>query len=571
MGQVADARGTARQGGLRDRLHAVVAGRAAVGARLAAQPEPRLIGQPERGRRLIAGQFDHAGDILAAPGRSVWDAVPGPGAHACAWIDDLAALGDGPARDLARGWVADWIARFGRGRGPGWTAELTAARMLRWIGHAAFLRRGADAAAVAAMDRSLGQQALFLSRRWPAAPPGLPRIGALSALTLAGLTLDGGRIEGPAMAAALGRACDDTVDPTGAIPTRSPEDLARVLLLLTWVAEALTAAGSPVPAGIAAAIARAAPTLRALRHADGGLARFHGGGRGTPGQVDAALAAAGTRDRREGVAMGYARLTAGRTTVIMDVAPPAAGHPGAHAATLAFELTSGRRPLVANCGPGAEFGPGWAQACRATPSQSTLGLDGFSSSRTGPAGTGAFAERPDRVPCNLGATVAALRAGAAHNGWQRTHGLTHARTLELTLDGRALAGEDLLVALSDTDKAAFDRRLAAAGQGPGWSLRFHLHPDVTAQPDLTTGAILLALKSGELWILRAEGPQPPRIEASVWMETGLPRPRPSLQVVLSGRAMSYATRVRWTIAKAQETPNALRDLAPDGDQGDGAG
>jgi len=26
--------------------------------------------------------------------------------------------------------------------------------------------------------------------------------------------------------------------------------------------------------------------------------------------------------------------------------------------------------------------------------------------------------------------------------------------------------------------------------------------------------------------------------------------------------MSYATRIRWSLAKAQDTPNALRDLAP---------
>lgn len=63
--------------------------------------------------------------------------------------------------------------------------------------------------------------------------------------------------------------------------------------LLTWAAQALTDAGRHLPAAHLEAIARIAPTLRALRHADGGLARFHGGGRGLEGRLDLALAASG--------------------------------------------------------------------------------------------------------------------------------------------------------------------------------------------------------------------------------------------------------------------------------------
>ena len=50
------------------------------------------------------------------------------------------------------------------------------------------------------------------------------------------------------------------------------------------------------------------------------------------------------------------------------------------------------------------------------------------------------------------------------------------------------------------------------------------------------------------------------IKPSVYLETGRLRPRAAQQVVLTGRAMSYATQIRWSLAKAQETPDALRDL-----------
>ena len=75
-----------------------------------------------------------------------------------------------------------------------------------------------------------------------------------------------------------------------------------------------------------AAIERIAPTLRTLRHSDGGLARFHGGGRGAEGWLDHALASSGVRGAQpDGLSMGYARLSAGRTSVIIDASPPPGG------------------------------------------------------------------------------------------------------------------------------------------------------------------------------------------------------------------------------------------------------
>ena len=53
------------------------------------------------------------------------------------------------------------------------------------------------------------------------------------------------------------------------------------------------------------------------------------------------------------------------------------------------------------------------------------------------------------------------------------------------------------------------------------------------------------------------------LDASVYLERGRLRPRRTAQVVLSGRVLDYATRIRWSVAKAQDTPNALRDEALD--------
>jgi uncharacterized heparinase superfamily protein len=89
-----------------------------------------------------------------------------------------------------------------------------------------------------------------------------------------------------------------------------------------------------------------------------------------------------------------------------------------------------------------------------------------------------------------------------------------------------------------------------------------LHPDVDAKVDLNGSAVSIILKSGEVWIFRHDGTAELSLEPSVYLENGRLKPRASQQVVLSSAAMAYATRVRWSLAKAQDTPDAVRDLTP---------
>jgi hypothetical protein len=76
-------------------------------------------------------------------------------------------------------------------------------------------------------------------------------------------------------------------------------------------------------------------------------------------------------------------------------------------------------------------------------------------------------------------------------------------------------------------------------------------------------AVSMALRSGEIWVFRFEGRCDLALEPSVYLEKGRLRPRATKQIVLSARAMEYATRVRWSLAKAQETAVAVRDLVQD--------
>ena len=539
------------------------------------QPEPRTIGSFAKGRQLVAGNFLFAGYLVEAKDTPIWD-LPMPNTdfeqelNGFMWLDDLAAVGSLSAQQRAQNWTQNWIRQYGNGQGPGWTPDLTGRRLIRWINHALFLLNGQDKHVSDAYFKSLGKQVVYLSRRWKSASNGLPRFEALTGLIYAGLALQGmERLIDPALDA-LSHDCRTEIDAFGGIPTRNPEDLLEVFTLLTWAALALTEAGRTPSSDHVAAIERIAPALRALRHADGGLARFHGGGRGLEGRLDHALANSGIRSQHtEGLAMGYARLSTGRTTVIVDASPPPSGPVShdAHASTLAFELTSGRRPLIVNCGSGSAFGPSWRRAGRATPSHSTLGLDGASSSRLGDALRIGGRERellishPEKVTFRQSRTSYGVFHLSTHDGYKASHGLTHTRKLDLSADGRRLDGEDTLTTLDDRDKRRMDLMVDKTElQGITYSIRFHLHPEVDATLDLGGNAVSMALKSGEIWVLRQEGPAILSLEPSVYLEQNRLKPRATKQVVLSARILEYSSRITWSLAKAQDTPNDLRDL-----------
>ncbi|MGX9846007.1 heparinase II/III family protein [Limimaricola litoreus] len=544
--------------------------RAPVPDALARPAPPDGRGVAERGRDLLAGRHLRGGQIVAAQGRMIWALGPetdpdGIALHRFGWLEDLAALGGPMARDLAWSWLRDWIARYGQGRGPGWTPEVTAARLSCLVAQAGWLSEGASPQAdMPDLVRSMTLQSRWLARHWRRAAAGSEQILCLVALLRADAALHGALRQPARRALALGQVAARAIGPDGAIASRNPEALSEVL---GGLVEAAALLGSTATPAQREAMARAARLLRALRHADGGLARFHGGGRGVEGQPERALLGADVAPGPPpaGLCMGFARLAAGRSTVILDAAPPPGGPCAlaAHASTLAFEMTSGRRPLIVGCGAGAHHGPDWHRAGRATLSHSTLCLEGLSSARLGrgPEGAEPLVEGPREVLAHMTRADGVQRIEASHDAWRAGFGLTHDRRLGLGRGGQALVGEDLLTTLGPADERAFDAA-SRAGPDPGvaFTIRFHLHPDVEPELNPKGAQARLRLRSGELWVLSHDGGARLSLAPSVYLEKSRPRPVPTQQVVLSGRAMAYATLVRWSLLRSGDAVPTLRDL-----------
>lgn len=271
--------------------------------------------------------------------------------------------------------------------------------------------------------------------------------------------------------------------------------------------------------------------------------------------------------------MGYGRLSRGRSSVIVDCAAPPAGGKGgrtAHASTLAFEMTVGRRPFIVSSGPGCSFGPDWCAAGRATAAHSTLVVAEASSARFAAevAGPDVLTEGPRVVEADLGTDRPAARLVAAHSGYAGSHGLIHVRRLDLSLDGGALRGEDLLSAVTEAEKRRFVQARAAAGRqsgaGPGhglpFAIRFHLHPDVDAELDPALGVVRLMLGNGDGWTFRHASACTIGLDPGVYLEKTRAEPAAARQIVLSGLAMHHATSVKWSLTRDGTAPAFLREV-----------
>lgn len=535
------------------------------------RPEPRFPGSVVGGRQLLAGNFRFEGALVDAPETSPWALEPPTEAfaealHGFTWLDDLAALPAGEGRETARAWTLDWIRRHGtrRKRGQGgagcevWSPDLSGRRQIRLITHALFLLNGMTRSDSRAFHKALGRHAAYLEANWSHATPGLPRFEALAGRVYSACALLGREATiGPALSAFC-QACARDIDEAGGIPSRNPEHLLEVFILLSWAAQLLRDVEIDTPPPITGAMQRIAPTLRALRHMDGGLVRAHGGGRGSTGRLVAALVQSGVRPTPPQTrAMGFVRLEQSRVSVIADAAPPLLGPAAtlAHAGTLGFEMTSGDEPVIVACGSGARFAPEWRIVGRATESHSTLSLEGCASSRFGPAESAserpALLEGPTSVMSEIRDAGSEFGVTMSHDGWRRSHGLTHLRNLTLEDAGTLLRGEDALAAFSTADRRQLD---AARGQLPAdtglrFAVRFHLHPDTRAALDLGGTAVSLSLASGETWVFRHSGGATLSIKPSLYFEAGRLRPRATKQIVLSARLTGYGTVLGWSFAR----------------------
>ncbi|MEO0360616.1 MAG: heparinase II/III family protein, partial [Pseudomonadota bacterium] len=421
--------------GARDRLAARVAGIGGAPASLVFTPGVFQIGDASVAARLAAGRLRLAGvEVDLGDAADPWDVAPPTpeweaSLHGFDWLDHYAASGAPWVREALAGWIHAWIARCGRGAGPGWKAEIAGRRAAAWARSGRRIVEQASPADGRAFLRAFARNVRFLRRRWRAAPQGLPRCRAVAGLVHGALALYGPadpRVDEAAEAlaeAARGLHADGA-------PSRAPEDLAIVFAVLVAARRALGESGRMAAPAHEAALAALAADIRALRHPDGSLVRAQGGGAGDEAAIDHSLALLeAPSGARAEAPMGYRRIASGRAVVFIDAGPaPSAPTTGAPFLGLfSLEASFDREPIVVSCGPGARIGAQWRRPCRAAAAHSSLTFDEADAE----AEEAALALAPADIASEVERDAGAVRLAAVHDGWLKRFGLTHRRSLTL--------------------------------------------------------------------------------------------------------------------------------------------
>ncbi len=523
--------------------------------RLLGTPGDPWPGDRDAGHSLVNGFLSYKDVRLEIEDPDFWERAASmsalrPYALGFLWLRDLASVSDPRrARAVAEILTRGWITRFSQFHAAAWAPAETGERLGMWLLHAPLILASNDLVYRSTILNAMARQARHLMRVSGDAAPGLPAITAATGLILCGLLLPDGaswRMRGEQH---LAESLGSFVLPDGGVLSNRPSDLIAVMQSLITLRRAYEDRMEEVPHLIQRTLDRMAPFLRALRHPDGTLAHVNGAGREPEGLTGLIL----SLSQADGKALtsapysGLMRVQARRTVLIFDAMAPPPVHlsAGAHAGTLAFELSDDRDRLVVNMGTADGA---LASLARTTAAHSTLVLGDRNTTEIHDNGLGNGIQRitVERNDGKGGTLIV-----ASHDGYHRRLRCDHRRTLHLNKSGDRLIGRDEIL---------LNGRLPKTGLM--FDLRFHLHPGVTASTTHGGAGVLLRLSSRHGWLFRVTGEDSnlkASLEDSLYLDhKGVHK---SLQILVRGAVTdAKSTCVDWSFERlggkrpAEQTP-----------------
>ncbi|MFL6786106.1 MAG: heparinase II/III family protein, partial [Sphingomicrobium sp.] len=501
--------------------------------KLVAVPRDHVHGERSRGDTILRGQFSVGTQTLPLKDLD-FGAVGAKGTLAeqlqgFSWLRDLAAAAsrEKGAR-LAEAVVGRWLLAHGTKVDDAWAPHLWGERILFWTAYAPYILSSSDGGYRSALLNTLARGARYLDTNADKAAAGLDRVTAWCGVVAAGLLVQGGVPRVARGEAGLARALASAQFDDGGLISRSPYEQVQLVDRFGLLRACYLAAKQTIPDGIEAAAQASLAALHGVMMGDGALSSWQGCGPGEPARLAGLIYGCGLRARplRHARGWGYQRMSALGTVLVLDAAPPPPQKMAEQgsASTLAFELSDGGQRLIVNCG-----GPGplptdlpveLVEGLRTTAAHSTLVLSDTNSTNIvadGSLGKGVEDVTIDRTEDND-----ASRLEASHDGYVRTFGLIHKRSLMLGNDGKELRGADQLIA-----KGRKKIREAAA-----YAVRFHLAPGVEATITADGMGAILRSKGAPPWNFRCRGGNL-AVEESLWID-GRGRAQRTSQLVIVG-------------------------------------
>ena len=517
--------------------------------KLVAVPRDHVRGDRQRGEALLAGQFSVGSETIslkdldfAAIGAS------GPLAEQLqgfSWLRDLsaAAAREKGAR-LAEAMVGRWLLAHGTKVDEAWAPQLWGERILFWAAYAPYILSSNDSGYRSALLNTFARGARHLDGNADKAAAGVDRVTAWCGVVAAGLLVQGGVPRVARGEAGLVRALSTAQFDDGGLISRSPFEQVQLVDRLGMLRGCYLAAKQIIPDGIEAAGQASLAALHGVTMGDGALSSWQGCGPGEAARLTAVIEGCGLRARplRQARGWGYQRMSALGTIVVVDAAPPPPQKSAdqGSASTLAFELSDGGQRLVVNCGGSGplptELSQELVQGLRTTAAHSTLVLADTNSTNIladGSLGKGVEDVAIDRTEDNDSS-----RFEASHDGYVRTFGLIHKRSLLLGNDGKELRGADQLSA-----KGRKKIRESAA-----YAVRFHLAPGVEATITADGMGAILRSKGAPPWNFRCRGGNL-TTEESLWID-GRGDPGRTTQLVIVGEVSALGGEIGWQFRRA---------------------
>ena len=517
--------------------------------KLVAVPRDHVHGERPRGDALLAGRLTFGSEALSLKDLD-FGAIGASGPIAeqlqgFSWLRDLAAAAsrEKGAR-LAEAVVGRWLLAHGTRIDEAWAPHLWGERILFWTAYAPYILSSSDSGYRSALLNTLARGARHLDSGADRAVAGLDRVTAWCGVVAAGLLVQGGVPRVARGEAGLARALSSAQFDDGGLISRSPFEQVQLVDRFGLLRNCYLATKQTMPEGIEAAAQASLAALHGVMMGDGALSSWQGCGPGEAARLSALIDGCGMRARplRQARGWGYQRMSALGTILVLDAAPPPPqkiAEQGS-ASTLAFELSDGVQRLVVNCGgPGplpTDLPDELVQGLRTTAAQSTLVLADTNSTNIladGSLGKGVEDVTIDRTEDND-----ASRLEASHDGYVRTFGLSHKRSLMLGNDGKELRGADQLIS----------RGRRKIRESAPYAVRFHLAPGVEATVTADGMGAILRSKGAPPWNFRCRGGNL-TTEESLWID-GRGQPNRTTQLVIVGEVSALGGEVGWTFRRA---------------------
>ena len=512
--------------------------------KLAAVPRDHVQGDRQRGDGLLAGRIAIGSETLAFADLDFGQlGATGPAAEQLqgfSWLRDLAAAAsrEKGAR-LAEAVVGRWLIAHGAKVDEAWALHLWGERILFWTAYAPYILSSADSGYRSALLNTLARGARHIEAGADKAPVGLKRVTAWCGVVAAGLLVQGGVPRVARGEAGLARALTSAQFDDGGLISRSPYEQVLLVDRFGLLRACYHAAKQEIPEGIEAAAAAALAALHGVTLGDGALSSWQGCGPGEASRLTALIEGSGLRARplRQARGWGYQRLSALGTIVILDAAPPPPQKVATLgcASTLAFEMSDGGQRLIVNCGgPGplpSSLSGELLRGLRTTAAHSTLVLADTNSTNIQPDGV--LGKGVDDVTIERSEDNDASRLEASHDGYVRSFGMIHKRSLMLGNDGKEFRGADQLIA----------RGRKKIRDAAPYAVRFHLAPGVEATITADGMGAILRSKGAPPWNFRCRGGNLAG-EESLWID-GAGRPQRTMQLAIVGEVSALGGEIGW--------------------------